>query len=64
MNWIILHSVRPPFWNQFFSTHLDATVQAVAVKAITPGLLVSQGMITCVWITVTGDTSETRDVKF
>ena len=37
MNWVILHSVRPPFWKMFFSTHLDAAVQTVAVKALTPG---------------------------
>ena len=38
INWFILHFVRLPFWKWCgFSTHLDTTVQASDVKAMTPG---------------------------
>ena len=35
MNRFILHYVRPPLWG--FSTHLDATVQRVAVEPLFNG---------------------------
>ena len=39
MNWVILYSVRPLFCkNGFLSIHLNATVHAVDVKSMTPGV--------------------------
>ena len=54
------------FKSTFFSTHLDAPVQAVAVKAVTPGgdYQLVKGWLPVSEVWDTGDTSETRNVKF